>query len=109
MAGSEDNLDTPGHVSDVERWAAEISGNDPIKARSLIVGWSVFTGENGYPVSIESRTWAKVSPGWTRQIWYRARKAYADYKAQPNLELEFEEPTRMPQDGPENHFEGEPF
>lgn len=94
---TEPNIDTPGHVSDIELWAAQISGNDPIKARSLILQWSVFIGDKGEPVSIGERTWAKVSPGWTRQIWFRTRKAYAEFKAQPNLELEFTEPTRLPQ------------
>lgn len=90
-------IDTPGHVSDIELWAAEMSGRDPIKARSLVVGWSAFTGTSGDQVSIQDKTWARVSPGWTRQIWFKARKAYAEFKKCPNLELPLEKTIRMPE------------
>jgi hypothetical protein len=89
-------IDTPGHISEIELWAAEMGDRDPIKARSLIIGWSVFTGDHG-PVSINNKTWGQVSPGWTRQIWFKARKAYAEFKKQPNLELDFKEKIRMPE------------
>lgn len=98
MATDNNHLDTHGHISDIERWAAEMGEGDPIKARALIVGWSAFTGNTGDQVTVQDKTWARVSPGWTRQIWFKARKAYAEFKKRPNLELNFEEAaTRMPQ------------
>ncbi len=90
------DIDTPGHISDIELWAAEMSDRDPIKARSLIVQWSAFTGDAGV-VSIGNKTWGQVSAGWTRQIWFKARKAYSEWKSRPNMELDFKEPIRMPE------------
>ena len=115
-------------IERIEQIAALLADNDPIKARSLIVGWSAFQGTTG-TVSIEGKPWNRVSEKWQTAILYKAQAAFKKqggtlplfdsqaalkpkrpYKSRRTAAKPYDESigdkgVRMPADGPENRPE----
>lgn len=113
-------------IESIEKMADAMSGGDPVKARSLIVGWSAFTGSSGKLMTVDKRSWGKVSEGWVKAIHFKARAAYKIHvkatkgsgelfgveavpKKKMAVRVKDQAESRLPSDGPENHWEGEPF
>ena len=74
-------------IDEIERFAREISSNNQLQARALMVRWSAFVVESGQVISIDGKTWPQVSDKWVRRIYIMGHAAYKKWAHKKGITL----------------------
>lgn len=74
-------------IDEIERFAREISDNNPLQARALVVRWSAFAADSGQVISIDGKPWPQVSDKWVRRIYIMGHAAYKKWAYKKGIVL----------------------